>query len=586
MQSNPETSTISLTFHNYEETIINSSIYSYSGVDGCPPQVLNAYSISVECLTPGSFSGFSFYMGYVAWTLAEPIQKDLHVVGEIKMTVWMSSTDDLGFLQGSGFGMGLTDIDEDGNMVEIFELVDEEGNVGGRGLGNVFSPTPTPYTMILDIEDYVFEKGHTIAFGVGFGSNKQGFSVNVFFDSPDNNSGATLQVKDLIDQNEFDVVWEPKSYPVIVESNSSINNFEFSQTEKQITFDVSDVLCSNGFSYCMIPKVILEGPFTVFVDSQQITDTTSENTTHSFIYFTYSQGFHTIKIVGTTTIEGEYPRIVITPTSWTETLSPNECKTKIFTIENVGSADLNVFNILESVSWLTITSNPAPVTIDPGRSTLFNVNMCSDETTVKNTVITIVSDDPTNTNYEIPITMNVSSKDTHTLTANAGLDQIVNIGVSVIFNATDSSDNINIVSYEWDFGDSDTGTGLTTSHIYTNPGTYNVTLKVTNTEGNSDKDSVTIIVLEDIDENGPPPDLTDIDNDNIPDTWEVENGLNPLNATDAAIDNDSDGLTSIQEYQMGTDPNNYFSPFPWWILGVVVIIGVALTLVVFFLKLK
>jgi hypothetical protein len=77
-----------------------------------------------------------------------------------------------------------------------------------------------------------------------------------------------------------------------------------------------------------------------------------------------------------------------------------------------------------------------------------------------------------------------------------------------------------------------------------------------------------------------------MDNYNIPDTWEVENGLNPLDTTDATLDNDSDGLTNIQEYQMGTDPNNYFSPFPWRILGVVVIIGVALTLVVFFLKLK
>lgn len=34
-----------------------------------------------------------------------------------------------------------------------------------------------------------------------------------------------------------------------------------------------------------------------------------------------------------------------------------------------------------------------------------------------------------------------------------------NIGVSVSFDASDSFDNIGIVSYEWDFGDGTKGTG-------------------------------------------------------------------------------------------------------------------------------
>jgi uncharacterized protein (DUF1800 family) len=48
----------------------------------------------------------------------------------------------------------------------------------------------------------------------------------------------------------------------------------------------------------------------------------------------------------------------------------------------------------------------------------------------------------------------------------------------------------------------------------------------------------------------------DDDNDGMPDVWEIANGLNPLNATDANLDPDNDHLSNLQEYQNGTDPNS------------------------------
>ncbi|MFX0065361.1 MAG: LamG domain-containing protein [Candidatus Hermodarchaeota archaeon] len=42
----------------------------------------------------------------------------------------------------------------------------------------------------------------------------------------------------------------------------------------------------------------------------------------------------------------------------------------------------------------------------------------------------------------------------------------------------------------------------------------------------------------------------------MPDGWEVQYSLNPLNATDAADDPDLDGLTNLEEYQTGTDPTD------------------------------
>jgi len=48
---------------------------------------------------------------------------------------------------------------------------------------------------------------------------------------------------------------------------------------------------------------------------------------------------------------------------------------------------------------------------------------------------------------------------------------------------------------------------------------------------------------------------SDDDNDTLPDTWEIANGLDPL-VDDAQLDNDNDGLTNLREYQLGTNPSN------------------------------
>ena len=58
------------------------------------------------------------------------------------------------------------------------------------------------------------------------------------------------------------------------------------------------------------------------------------------------------------------------------------------------------------------------------------------------------------------------------------------VPLSVEFDASSSFDNDgNIVDYAWDFGDGNTTTGITTSHIFEEVGTYTVTLTVTDNEG-------------------------------------------------------------------------------------------------------
>ncbi len=53
------------------------------------------------------------------------------------------------------------------------------------------------------------------------------------------------------------------------------------------------------------------------------------------------------------------------------------------------------------------------------------------------------------------------------------------------------------------------------------------------------------------------PNAVDTDEDGMPDGWEVDHALNPIDAADAGSDPDGDGLANVEEFQLGTDPHNY-----------------------------
>ena len=169
--------------------------------------------------------------------------------------------------------------------------------------------------------------------------------------------------------------------------------------------------------------------------------------------------------------------------------------------------------------------------------------------------------------------------------AEAGINQTIAEGGTVVFSGVYSTDNVGVVWYEWDFGDGRSGSGMITNHTYENPGNYTVSLTVFDQAGNNSTGTTFITVLRDTDRDSIP-DIydSDADGDGIPNAWETAHGLDPLNATDAYLDNDGDGIINLREYLGNTDPNNFFSPLQLWVVAVTAIPVIAIAVALFYVS--
>jgi len=115
---------------------------------------------------------------------------------------------------------------------------------------------------------------------------------------------------------------------------------------------------------------------------------------------------------------------------------------------------------------------------------------------------------------------------------------------------TDLNDTL---TYQWDFDYSNDFqveyTGMTTTWDFPQAGTYTVTLRVTDTAGNSLQKQVNITVDGVRNDN-------DYDGDGLSNEWEREHLFNEYDPTDAEGDADGDGLSNLAEYWNETDPRD------------------------------
>jgi len=68
-------------------------------------------------------------------------------------------------------------------------------------------------------------------------------------------------------------------------------------------------------------------------------------------------------------------------------------------------------------------------------------------------------------------------------------------GTTLTFDANNSSDNGEMVSYLWDFGDGNTDEGIIVTHMYSHPGRYTIELKVKDAADNIGTYALTIVIL-------------------------------------------------------------------------------------------
>jgi len=110
----------------------------------------------------------------------------------------------------------------------------------------------------------------------------------------------------------FNATWEGVNYPVCVFTNSTVIDFSFDQPSATLSFTIGGESGMQGYCNVTIPKTLLKGePWTLKLNGTDWSYIATRNTTHSFIYFTFTHGStYEVTIQGTWVIP-EFPSRII-----------------------------------------------------------------------------------------------------------------------------------------------------------------------------------------------------------------------------------------------------------------------------------
>ncbi len=359
-----------MSFHNYSILLkeSNGSLVVYDGADGAAAQGSTTQADVVAQIS-GTSMGYSYYSAVVMWIVQLPM--DLHVQGTVNVNAYISSTYKLsGLLSGGGYSMGIVDIDENNNEVREF-LSDATYN-----FGNPFTSMPTKYSQSVNV-DYVFSKGHSIGFVVGLGATVQGFTASVYFGSADRSSGATLPVAEAAQTQTL----SSNSGDIMVAANSAIQNLQYDQTTRTLSFNAQGIDYTSGTCAVAIPKTLLQSPFTVTQGTQTITATTTENATYYELSFTHTRSDAALRVTGSGPAPSDSPTMSpsASPSSTSQTTTPPSSGTTTGTpnssyptpqVLEVSSAALILLVVLVSVAVLAVVGVLNRKNRKPSKSTI------------------------------------------------------------------------------------------------------------------------------------------------------------------------------------------------------------------------
>jgi hypothetical protein len=110
---------------------------------------------------------------------------------------------------------------------------------------------------------------------------------------------------------DFEVDVGESTFHVHTHSNTSLSNFQFTQSTKELRFNVTGPEGTLGYCNVTFPTPLLGGPYVCYLDGGIVTPVLTSNATHTSLYFEYPLSTRTIEIVGTTVIP-EFPVVIST----------------------------------------------------------------------------------------------------------------------------------------------------------------------------------------------------------------------------------------------------------------------------------